>query len=148
MPRPRPCKPHFGLGQNDQVTPWEPDAVRDDAVRREVSTRDVPAVDEAPADDTARTIADDTPLATATPAREGAPPKIKTPMRPQMATKPTVDARQRDANNVSRAESTMREVTDTPRNPEDENLGDNRAHADLWVELTRWLPRAASSDRA
>lgn len=28
-----------------------------------------------------------------------------------------------------------------------ETFGESRAHADLWVELTRWLPRAASSDQ-
>lgn len=29
-----------------------------------------------------------------------------------------------------------------------EGFGESRAHADLWVELTRWLPRAASSDHS
>jgi hypothetical protein len=218
-----------------EVTPWEPETASDDAVRREASARDVPAVDKAHEDDAARTSADATPLATVTPAREGAPPKIKTPPLPKTATKPAVDAAERDADNASKAESAAREVTEprparanraddwmslddqlpesaegheaakpttkpperdvlverllakerdkarlaardearraeaereeatkraaqppptatvgepNPRNPEDDNFGDNRAHADLWVELTRWLPRAASSDRA
>lgn len=29
-----------------------------------------------------------------------------------------------------------------------ETFGESRAHADLWVELTRWLPRAASNDQS
>jgi hypothetical protein len=32
------------------------------------------------------------------------------------------------------------------RASETDNFGENGARADLWVELTRWLPRAASSD--
>lgn len=50
---------------------------------------------------------------------------------------------------TQRAASAATEAPTTKsRSSEPETFGESRARADVWVEFTRWLPRAASNDRA
>lgn len=68
-------------------------------------------------------------------------------------------AKERDAQRLAAQDETRRRASMASRLPaapssarapssRDEAFGESRARADLWVELTRWLPRAASTDQA
>lgn len=229
-----PRAPSSGLPSDSfEVTPWEPH-VADAAERVAARTSN----DEVPNKATASV--DDTPLATVSPAREGAPPKkpssdtraatqaepaqranaapsepaaprderdeapterardarktdstkapgdwmslddqLPDPVESRATAQPTRPLPQRDAlverllakerdkarlaalEEAQRRENEQREdqrrasstsaaapSDQQPRAQEDDTFGDSHARADLWVELTRWLPRAASSDQA